>query len=44
MGDVAGVETPFARGEGVEELEGVELGDGGGGEIFLLADGGEGLG
>ena len=44
VGDVAGVEAPLAWGEGVEELEGVELGDGGGGEVFLLADGGEGLG
>ena len=44
MGDVAGVEAPFACGKGVEGFEGVELGDGGGGEVFLLADGSEGLG
>ena len=44
VGDVAGVEAPFADGEGVEHLEGVQLRDGGGGEVFLLSDGGEGLG
>ena len=44
VGDVASVETPLAGREGIEELEGVELGDGGGGEIFLLSNGGEGLG
>ena len=43
MGGVAGVEAPLPYREGVEELEGVELGDGGGSEVFLLADGGEGL-
>ena len=44
VGDVAGVEAPLAGGRELRSLEGVELGDGGGGEVFLLADGGEGLG
>ena len=44
VGDVAGVEAPLADGEGVEHLERVQLRDRGGGEIFLLADWGEGLG
>jgi hypothetical protein len=44
VGDVTGVEAPFADREGVEHLDAVELGDGGGGKVFLLADGGEGLG
>jgi len=44
VGDVTGVEVPFADGEGVEHLDGVELGDCGGGEVLLLPDGGEGLG
>ena len=44
MRDVAGVEVPFADGEGVEHLEDVELCDGGRGEVLLLSDGGEGLG
>ena len=43
MGDVADVEAPVAWWEGVEGLEGVELGYGGGGEIFLLANWSEGL-
>ena len=43
MGDVASVEAPLAYGKGVEKFEGVELRDCGGGEVFLLADGGEGL-
>ncbi|MCU1252333.1 MAG: hypothetical protein JWQ49_5362, partial [Edaphobacter sp.] len=44
VGDVAGVKAPFAGGQGVEHLEGVQLCDRGGGEVFLLPDGGEGLG
>ncbi len=44
VGDVACVETPLADGERVEHLDGVELCDRGGGEVFLLADGSEGLG
>ena len=44
MGDVAGVEAPLADGERVEHFQGVQLRDGGGGEVFLLADRGEGLG
>ena len=44
VGDVAGVEAPLAGGERVEGFKRVELGDGGGGEVLELADGGEGLG
>ena len=44
MGDVAGVEVPFADGQGVEHLEGVELCNRGGGEVLLFPDWGEGLG
>jgi len=44
VGDVAGVETPLADGEGVQGFEGVERLDGGGGEVLLLANRGEGLG
>ena len=43
VGDVTGVEAPLTYGEGVEELERVEFGDGGGREVFLLADGRKGL-
>ncbi len=44
VGNVPGVEAPLAGGEGVEHLDGVELCDRGGGEVFLFPDGGEGLG
>ncbi len=43
VGDVADVEAPVACREGVEGFEGVELGDGGRGEVLLLADWSEGL-
>jgi hypothetical protein len=41
--NVADVEAPVACRKGVKGFEGVELGYGGGGEIFLLADWSEGL-
>ena len=44
VGEIAGVEAPFAGGKGVQGFERVELRDRGGGEVLLLADGGEGLG
>ncbi len=44
VGDVARVEMPFADRERVEHLQGVQLRDGGGGEVLLFPDRSEGLG